>query len=32
MRRYLLAVKDADPPFPGTFYVVPTAHTEVKVW
>jgi hypothetical protein len=32
MRRYLVAVQDADPPFPGTFYVVPTAHTEVKVW
>jgi len=27
IRRYLAAVKDVDPPFPGTFYVVPASQT-----
>jgi hypothetical protein len=27
VRRYLAAVKDVDPPFPGTFYVVPASQT-----
>jgi hypothetical protein len=27
MRRYLNAVKDVDPPFPGAFYVVPASQT-----
>lgn len=27
VRRYLDVVKDADPPFPGTFYVVPASQT-----
>lgn len=27
VRRYLAAVKDADPPFPGTFYVLPASQT-----
>ena len=27
MRRFLAAVKDVDPPFPGTFYVVPASQT-----
>ncbi len=27
VRRYLEAVKDVDPPFPGTFYVVPASQT-----
>jgi hypothetical protein len=28
MRRYLDVVKDADPPFPGAFYVVPASQTD----
>jgi hypothetical protein len=28
VRRYLDAVKDADPPFPGTFYVLPASQME----
>ncbi|MCP4908148.1 MAG: hypothetical protein GY910_24515 [bacterium] len=27
MRRYLEAVKDVDPPFPGTYYVIPASQT-----
>ena len=27
VRRFFDAVKDADPPFPGTFYVVPMSQT-----
>ena len=27
-RRYLDAVKDLDPPFPGTFYVIPASQTQ----
>jgi hypothetical protein len=30
--RYLEAVKDADPPFPGTFYVVPASQTKTKLF
>ena len=32
VRRYLAAVKDGDPPFPGTFYVVPASQTSQKLF
>ena len=32
VRRYLKAVKDADPPFPGTFYVVPASQMSEKLF
>ena len=31
-RRYLDAVKDVDPPFPGTFYVVPASQTAERLF
>jgi len=32
MRRYLAAVKDAEPSFPGTFYLVPASQTEDQLF
>jgi hypothetical protein len=32
VRQYLIRVKDADPPFPGTFYVVPASQTDVRLF
>lgn len=31
-RRYLAAIKDADPPFPGTYYVVPASQIEERLF
>jgi hypothetical protein len=32
VRRFLDAVKDSDPPFPGTFYVVPASQTSERLF
>ena len=32
VQRYLAAVKDADPPFPGTFYVVPASQSRERLF
>jgi hypothetical protein len=32
MRRFLVAVKDAEPAFPGTFYIVPASQTEEELF
>lgn len=32
IRRYLDAVKDADPPFPGKFYIIPASQTKTTLF
>jgi hypothetical protein len=32
VRKYLVRVKDADPPFPGTYYLVPASQTDVRLF